>query len=238
MTMPFFISLPSTSPASPTGLQATNTLAITSIPKHFFEPTLLRVLRDHFATYGDINRWVPLPNFSRIIVIYASNESAEMAKIYSDPIVLEQTSDRSRITLRVYRADPNPLLPPGEAIDVPAANYLQPPKVDKNFLISPPGSPPIGWEQVREDPPNAAPLADDLIAALRRLQVHDREKSGGLEVLIDPEDGDAGVGIYVEDCGSDDDESENEDDWVYGQPPPFRTRWAATALPPAIDNTA
>ncbi|KAF7323328.1 hypothetical protein HMN09_00113700 [Mycena chlorophos] len=233
MASPIFISLPTT-PACPTPGQPTNTLAITSLPKQFFEPDVLSILRRHFATYGEINRWIVLQSFARIMVVYTSNDDAETAKRHCDPIVLEQTHDRSKITLRVYRADPNPLLPPGDVVDVPAANYLQPPQVEKNFLISPPGSPPVGWEPIREEPPNATPLADDLMAALRKLQVHDREreKPAGLEVLVHPEDGDTGVGIYVEDCASDDDESDNEEDWVYGQPAPFRTRYLPTSMPP------
>ena len=43
------------------------------------------------------------------------------------------------------------------------------PETDKNFLISPPGSPPVGWEQSREDPPNVDTLADDLAWALEQL---------------------------------------------------------------------
>lgn len=69
-------------------------MAVTSIPKEFFEPLLLDVLRGHFATYGQINRWVPLPGFSRILIVYTHEEDAEAAKIHSDPIVLEQTADR------------------------------------------------------------------------------------------------------------------------------------------------
>lgn len=48
-------------------------------------------------------------------------------------------------------------------------HHLLPPNTDRNFLISPPGSPPIGWEPIREDPPNRETLAGDLIEALRRL---------------------------------------------------------------------
>lgn len=97
-------------------------------------------------------------------------------------------------------------------------------------MISPPGSPPIGWEPIKEDPPNATPLADDLMAALRKLQIHNNKRSS-LEVLLDPHEG-SGVGVYVEDC-SDEDDAE-EEDWAYGELSSARMklRPAATALPP------
>jgi hypothetical protein len=114
---------------------------------------------------------------------------------------------------------------------VPDENYLRPPPIEKNFLISPPGSPPIGWEPVKEDPPNSTPLAEDLISALRQLQL--RSSRSGLEVLLEPEDA-AGVGVYVEDYdGYDMDSSADEVDWLYGQPSPrIRYKPIATALPP------
>ncbi|ORZ34177.1 hypothetical protein BCR44DRAFT_1461959 [Catenaria anguillulae PL171] len=43
-------------------------------------------------------------------------------------------------------------------------DYLKLPKCPKMHLISPPGSPPLGWEQVEEDHPNPDPLAQDLHA--------------------------------------------------------------------------
>ncbi|KAJ7126626.1 Calcipressin [Mycena crocata] len=232
MAASYFIS-PS-APATPTpsnDIQATNTLAVTSIPKEFFQPLLLDVLQNHFAFFGHINRWVPLPGFGRIIVVYTREDDAESAKVSSDPIVLEQTDDRSQIILRVYRADPNPLLPVETNDVVPEANYLRPPAIEKNFLISPPGSPPVGWEPIKEEPPNAAPLADDLMAALRKLQVHEKTNTG-LEVLIEPQDG--SVGVYVQDC---DGEEESEEDWVYGESAPARAKWRpVTALPPMIPH--
>ncbi|KAJ7494421.1 Calcipressin [Mycena galericulata] len=234
MAVSYFIAL--SSPASPTSsndTQRTNTLAITSIPKEFFQPLLLDVLRNHFATYGHINRWVPLPGFSRIIVVYTREDDAETAKIHCDPIVLEQTHDRSQIILRVYRADPNPLLPMESDDVVPEANYLRPPALEKNFLISPPGSPPVGWAPIKEEPPNATPLADDLMAALRKLQVNERNSSG-LEVLLEPHEGESGVGVYVQNCDGEDEE--DEEDWVYGVSAPARAKWrpVATALPPMV----
>ncbi|CAF1620297.1 unnamed protein product, partial [Didymodactylos carnosus] len=45
--------------------------------------------------------------------------------------------------------------------------YLRPPEPEKLFLISPPASPPVGWEQKIEDPP----IVDlNLLAAIAQLQ--------------------------------------------------------------------
>lgn len=73
-----------------------------------------------------------------------------------------------RSILRVYRANPTPLESLGRNR---FPEYLPVPDTDKNFLISPPGSPPVGWEQIREDPPNADTLAADLAKALEGLAV-------------------------------------------------------------------
>ncbi|KAK0185994.1 Calcipressin, partial [Armillaria mellea] len=233
----YMISLPSTSSHAPSSsssssssTQRTNSLAVTSLPKTFFHPVVLTVLKSHFESYGEINQWVPLPGFGRIIVVYTEEDHAELAKTECDPIILRGTSDISQTILRVYRADPNPLIT-NFGQSVPDANYLRPPAIEKNFLISPPGSPPVGWEPIKEDPPNAAPLADGLINALRLLQVHERGPS--VEVLIHPED--SCVGVFVEDCDRcDSDVDIDEEDWVYGQTAPARTKWRpmVTSMPP------
>ena len=111
-------------------------------------------------------------------------------------------------------------------------NYLQPPAIEKNFLISPPGSPPIGWEPVREDPPNTTPLAEDLVQALRKLQTFSERPA--FEQLLDPLDG-SGVGVYVEDCDANNGPMDiSEEDWVYGETAPAREKWRqyATSMPP------
>lgn len=142
--------------------------------------------------------------------------------------------------LRVYRADPSPLKIYGSWGDdgstIPPANYLRPPPIEKNFLISPPGSPPVGWEQVKEDPPNPSPLAEDLMVALKKLELQEKKirESGSLEVLLHPEE--SGVGVYVENCDIDSDDCElDEENWVYGETAPARSRWniLPTSMPPA-----
>jgi hypothetical protein len=80
---------PSSPPPSPPASEPTNTLAVTSLPRSFFEPVIMNMLRDHFASYGEINQWVPLPGFGRIIIVYESEHDAETVKRHCDPIVLD-----------------------------------------------------------------------------------------------------------------------------------------------------
>ena len=51
-------------------------------------------MRHHFATFGEINQWVPLASFGRIMVVYKYEDDAERAKLQSDPLVLEASDDR------------------------------------------------------------------------------------------------------------------------------------------------
>jgi hypothetical protein len=192
-------------------------------------------MRHHFATFGEINQWIPLACFGRIMVVYKDEDDAERAKIRCDPLILEASDDRSKTTMRVYRSAANPLI--DNFSTIPDDHYLRPPAIERNFLISPPGSPPVGWEPVREEPPNPTPLADDLMAALRKLQIHNHQhkRSSSKEIIMEPENG-VGVSVYVEQCGEDEDDEmlDKEQDWVYGEPSPAKKKWAhlPTAMPP------
>jgi len=79
------------------------------------------------------------------------------------------------------------------------------------------------------------PLADDLIAALRKLQLDAGVAvGGGREMILDPEDG-AGIGVYVEDCDMEGlDVDEGERDWEYGDDNPSRiiNQYIPTSRPP------
>lgn len=64
---------------------------------------------------------------------------------------------------------------------------LKVPEAERNFLISPPGSPCEDWQQTRESPPNTAVLASDLTHAIADMSDDD---IGDLEnfSLENPED--------------------------------------------------
>lgn len=64
--------------------------------------------------------------------------------------------------VRVYFGEPTPTDPLPD-------QHLQAPKASKQFFISPPPSPPQGWESKDEGPPNKDVHADDLVVALERL---------------------------------------------------------------------
>ncbi|KAI0628789.1 Calcipressin-domain-containing protein [Trametes polyzona] len=219
--------------SSPRAPNRTNTLVITRVPPRFFEPLFQEALRSHFATYGPLHTWAPIKGFARIIMVYYSEEDAEIAKESNDGLVLGEMHDHPEVVLRVYRADPTPI----ETSEQQEHNhYLRPPANEKNFLISPPGSPPVGWEQIREDPPNATPLAHDLITALKKLEIQAEQESRGPgpEVLLEPEEG-VGISVFVEDCDATEPAVQDEDDeWAYGETAPSRLRWrpTPTAMPP------
>jgi hypothetical protein len=214
------------SPTTTEDPKRTNTLVLTQLPTPFFHPRVMDALRDHFACHGKIRAWAPLRTFSRVVIVYESEDSADEAKTHSDGLSIDATPETPAFILRVFRADPTPVTPPGGA-------HLRPPAIEKNFLISPPGSPPVGWEQVVEEPPHSTPLAEDLIAALRKLQIVAGTASGGREMLLDPEDG-AGIGVFVEDCDMLGRDGEGEVEWDYGEDNPSRLVYKPipTALPP------
>ena len=86
-------SPPSLTMSSPVSPQRTNTLVITRLPTHFFEPIIQEALRSHFATYGPLHTWAPIKGFARVILVYFSEEDAEMAKESNDGLILGEMND-------------------------------------------------------------------------------------------------------------------------------------------------
>ncbi|KDN41063.1 hypothetical protein K437DRAFT_258420 [Tilletiaria anomala UBC 951] len=182
-----------TATQEPSRVTPSNTLIFASLPPEFFDtPELARALLDLLHAYGKLLSYLPLPLFGRAVVAYEELEAAKRAKEKLDLLLLpfedesEETvlADEARYsksadyasgasgkhsydTLRVYYGPSSSEIFSGRES---ASKALGVPITDRNFLISPPGSPPVGWEPIVEDPPNQDTLADDLIRALGQLR--------------------------------------------------------------------
>jgi hypothetical protein len=99
-----------------------------------------------------------LKSFRRILVVFYDIDSAK---------IIKQTLDGEIVfdcRVRVYF---------GAHTEFSSTDqHLQAPKSDRLFFISPPPSPPHGWEIRNEEPPNKEVHAEDLAHALARLHAH------------------------------------------------------------------
>ncbi|KAF9356523.1 carbohydrate-binding module 1 protein [Mortierella sp. NVP85] len=141
-------------PEATTPTIPTNTIIITNLETPHFEKDVMLQLKAKAEQFGEVYYFAPIKSFYRVFVVYHSAFDAQRAKALLHNTTFEGT------TIRVYFGQHT------EISNDPAARYLHPPELEKNWLISPPGSPPVGWTQIREDPPNSLHLADDLVQAL------------------------------------------------------------------------
>jgi hypothetical protein len=84
----------SPSSLSPIHEDSTNTLVLTGLPREFFHSEVLEPLRHLFASYGEINQWVPLRSMVRVIIVYLYDEDAMCAKAGYEGLVNNDLSDR------------------------------------------------------------------------------------------------------------------------------------------------
>lgn len=148
-------SLPPLSQPSP----PSNTLLITDLNDlSIFHPASLATIRSHVDSIAPLHSWSPLKSFRRIVCSFYDIDSA--IKIRQ---LLDGESILGASRSRVYFGEPTPIEPS-------ATRHLKAPQSDKLFFISPPPSPPHGWEMKNEDPPNKAVHASDLAEALAKLR--------------------------------------------------------------------
>ncbi|KAL9113264.1 MAG: hypothetical protein Q9227_002599 [Pyrenula ochraceoflavens] len=133
-----------------------NTLLITNLESlHIFHPASLATIRQHIQSISSIHTFSPLKSLRRIICSFYDTEAAIAVRNELDGAQL--MGERTR----VYFGEPLP-------IDQ-TTKYLDKPDAGKLFFISPPPSPPVGWEIKNEDPPNKEVHANDLAQALEKL---------------------------------------------------------------------
>jgi len=159
---------PLTQPAVPS-----NTLIFTNLNNvDIFRPDNLQTIRELINATVPVHSWAPLKSFRRIIVSFFDEDAAiQIRGIWDGEAVLGERC-------RVYFGAPTPT----DLAD--KDHHLALPDAGKLFFISPPPSPPHGWEMKLEDAPNKMVHADDLAEALAKL----RYQAGGPITPVSPAD--------------------------------------------------
>lgn len=135
-----------------------NTLIITNLQsKDIFRPDNLQEIRDLMSKTAPIHSWAPLKSFSRIIVSFFDQEAAiKVRQVWDGEAILGHHC-------KIYFGKETP-------IEAQEHVHLELPDAGKLFFISPPPSPPHGWEMKLEDAPNKMVHAEDLADALAKLR--------------------------------------------------------------------
>ncbi|XP_038059811.1 calcipressin-1-like [Patiria miniata] len=128
-------------------------LIATNIPDDVFcDEVKKKAFEDLFCAFGENVHFVYLPSFQRVRVGYDTPEQVVHARIgmHQKQICGQQ--------IKLFFLQPVKFNS--------SSSSLEPPKPTKQYLLSPPCSPPVGWEQPKE----SHPVIDyDVLAALANL---------------------------------------------------------------------
>ncbi|KAL8848516.1 MAG: hypothetical protein Q9221_006475 [Calogaya cf. arnoldii] len=135
-----------------------NTLLITNLlDPSIFHPTSLLQIRTLISNHTPLHSFSPLKSLRRIIASFYTIDDAITIRTLLDNVPIMGSS-----RVRIYFGEPTPI----EITD----QHLHAPQSQKMFFISPPPSPPFGWEVRNEGPPNKEVHAEDLASALEGLK--------------------------------------------------------------------
>ncbi|XP_011306018.1 protein sarah [Fopius arisanus] len=149
---------------------------VTNVDPRVFKCDELKADIEHlFKQFGDEATFQYFKSFRRMRVNYNSPGAAAHARIQ-----LHQTR-HGETDINCYFAQP---VTPIDIED----QHLQPPALTKQFLISPPASPPIGWQPREEGEPL---VNQDLLAAIANLS------PGGSHELHAGGSGQPGIVVHV-----------------------------------------
>jgi len=131
-------------------------LIVTGVPFCVFDnETDKEDFESLFKRFQDSVGFEYFRSFKRVRVTLASPQTATLARLNCEQLPFKN------VVLKCFFAQMHD--PTDQELD---ATHLHPPPLEKQFLISPPASPPVGWEQSHE----AEPLINhDLVARLAAL---------------------------------------------------------------------
>lgn len=161
-----------------------NSIIVTNVPSEVFSDG------DQKANFSSLFTQIEpdahfdfLRSFRRVRVIFHSAKSATAAKLLTQHLSFNGATMKAFFARRITLEEP--------AED----NLLKLPPLEKQFMISPPASPPVGWEQSAEMAPVICNF--DLMSRLAAFSVEDSyEVFGGDDdkpkIVIQPADSDEG----------------------------------------------
>eukprot|EP00042_Codosiga_hollandica_P032619 m.210180 g.210180 ORF g.210180 m.210180 type:complete len:244 (-) comp53957_c0_seq11:1879-2610(-) len=161
----------------PLGTVPSNVLVVSNAPHALLALTYNHaIIKEIFEQYGRVMLFEVLTEASKVRIGYEVREEAVLARL-----ALHGREVFGSVISILYEQRPEVDFAPVPLAslqrDVSPSEMLQVPELEKQFLISPPPSPPIGWEQSTEDGPV---INHELIAAIERL----REAGGDLAAPI------------------------------------------------------
>jgi len=131
---------------SPDSCEVLESLILVHVPAHVFKSeTKKRELEKMFLMVDESSKFIYLKSFRRARVDFSSSGKAAAARNKFDGITFEGEK------IRCYFA---------QKLSEKAEQFLKPPPLEKQFLISPPTSPAEGWIQPKEGAPKTAPPSD------------------------------------------------------------------------------
>ncbi|KAJ3124159.1 Calcipressin-3 [Nowakowskiella sp. JEL0407] len=144
-----------------------NTIVLVGLPPSaFFNDG--RSVKELFGQYGKVARTTALKSLARYLAVYENQNEAFTAKLSLHNSLFDGTKIAA-----YFGAHTNlNLLNPNEGM---AINFLSVPEPEKLFLLSPPGSPPVGWTQTREALPGPGGHHEMWVKALEELEQEDFE---------------------------------------------------------------
>ena len=135
-------------------------------------------------------------SFSRVKVVFDTTEDAVLVRQKLEGTHFCGSRDEAALVRIYYSARHVEFRE--QSLDVP--------KREKAFLISPPASPPLGWEPIEEDGPH---INEELVAALERMQPDDivcelvPATNGMPRIVVETCEGPDLEGHYQQGSGSD-----------------------------------